>query len=186
MSEPTNSCSHEQLLENSSFSLQLKIEESTDSRSNSTLSNVLEGRKESRSVPSTQSSNPLKEKVLSSPSGGMKTPAERDADTTDVVIWAKQLSKTSLAPNKGCYPGNQGRCRRTWISNSPGKLIAYMWYGSEWAEEWLAETDKLRSDIIEKAGFKRTSILWLCDAWWTFDLLVLGKAGDIWNKLRGK
>ncbi len=184
MSEPTNSCSHEPHPESSLFSSQLQIEESMDFKSSSTLSDVLVAEKKSQSVPSTQSSSLSKAKVLSSQNGGMKTPAERDADTIDVVIWEKQLSKTSLEPNKDCYPGNQGRCRRTWIANTLGKLLAYMFYGSELAEGWLADTDELRSDIIEQAGFKRTSILWLCDAWWTFDL-VLSKVGDIRNKFRG-
>lgn len=59
-----------------------------------------------------------------------------------------------------------------------------MLYPADWAEEWMAETDARREAVIEKAGFKRTSVLLLCDAWWTTEL-VLGKVGHIWKQFRG-
>jgi hypothetical protein len=150
-----------------------------DLRSKTTLIEVQEVNKELQLARSTQSFSPLKTKDLSSPNGAMKLPVELDEGTTGAVTGEKQSSTISSPPSNVCCPGAKSECRRTWVANNPGKLVAYMLYPND-AEGWMADTDDRRNAVI-KAGYRRTSVLWLFDAWWTTELVLEKIHHIIWR-----
>lgn len=180
-----NSCSLEQHQESNSFSLQSGIEEFMDSRFSSILNEVQEEDRKLQLEPSILFSSPLKQKDLLNLNGEMKPHAEQGVGTTDVVLWEKQSSMTFSQSNSNCCPTHKGRCRRTWIANSFGKLIAYTFYSPEWAEEWMAETDIRRTKTIERGEYKIVWALYWFDFWWSIELL-LGKIGHIWGQFMGR
>lgn len=177
-----NSRSHEQHQENSLFSSQSQIKESTDSRLRNTSNEVPEANRKCQSGLSTPYSSPLKTKTSSSLSGEMKLPVELDEGTTSVVIWDGESSTTSLQRNNVCCGAE---CNRTWIANSVGKFCAYVFYPPDWAEGWMAITDDRREALINRAGFKRKSAVLLFDAWCVVEL-VTGKIGHMFRLLKGQ
>lgn len=164
-----NSGSPELHQENNSFSSQSQIEESTDLRSKNTLNEVQEDNKKSQLGPSTPSSNPLKTNNSLSPSGEMKRLVEQDEGTIDVPSWEDKSLETYSQLSKGCY---RTECDRTWVANNISKFVAYICLPPELAEGWIATTDDRRNALINSAGFKRRTILWIADSFWTLELLI--------------
>ena len=84
-----------------------------------------------------------------------------------------------------CCSENKNLCRRTWISDSIGKFVAYLLLRPENAEAWMAATDDRRTAMIEQAGFKNKFLLGFCDTYWISEL-ILGRIISIVSQLRNQ